>query len=327
MACFYNQEKHCTEKMTREHIVSASVLKVAFGDPIRNISRADMFGSKYLVDHEAVVKDVCDKCNNVSLSPYDGAGKKLAKHLEDNKNITPLKIPFDNEILGWILKTHFNYTRVIKDVETNEAYPIKQSIKNNLIKSRAVSSDQIALYVQQWEEGDQFWDAENPENMHYLQYRSIRLRNQEMVMSNFRIRQFDTMIFFPSNGEVLIYKNSIPKNVNSIIIGDFVLQKQWYGGTNETGNSAIREAAKKGANGILIEKQGHRVTGWSWASPYTEGKLLWIENHDIILLGDNEVKENKTIEERLKRLELLFESQKITKEEFSKQRVKILNEL
>ena len=204
MACFYNQKKHCTEKMTREHLVSASVLKVAFGDPIRNIARADMFGSKYLVDHEAVIKDVCDRCNNVSLSSYDVAGQKLAKYLEYNKNIIPLRIPFNLEVLGWILKTHFNYTRVIKVQETNEAYPIEQSIKNSLIKNRLISSDQIALYVQQWEEGDQFWDAENPENLHYLQYRSIRLRNQEMVMSNFRIRQLDTMIFFPFNGN---YKN------------------------------------------------------------------------------------------------------------------------
>lgn len=204
MACFYNQKKHCTEKMTREHIVSESVLKVAFGDPIRNIARADMFGTKYLVDHEAVVKDVCDKCNNVSLSPYDEAGKKLAKYLEDNKNSSPLKIPFNSETLGWIIKTHLNYTRVIKDEETGEAYPIKQSIKNSLIKSRPISSDQIALYVQQWAEEGSFWDAESPEKLQYLQYRSIRFISQEIVMSNFRIRQLDTMVFFPSNGN---YKN------------------------------------------------------------------------------------------------------------------------
>jgi len=195
--------------MTREHIVSSSVLKVAFGDPIRNIARAEMFGSKYLLDHEAVVKDVCDKCNNVSLSPYDEAGRKLAKYLEENKQITPLEAPFNSKILGWIIKTHLNYTRVIKDTETNEAYPIKQSIKNSLIKSRALSSDQVMLYVQQWEEGDGFWDAENPDNVHYLQYRSIRFLSQNIVMSNFRIRQLDTMIFFPSNGSYKNFKSRV----------------------------------------------------------------------------------------------------------------------
>lgn len=204
MACFYNQKNHCTDKMTREHIVSASVLKVAFGDPIRNIARAEMFGSKFLIDHEAVVKDVCDKCNNVNLSPYDVAGRKLAEFLEAKRDSSPLEIPFNKETLGWILKTHLNYIRVIKDRETNEAYPINQSIKNCLIKGNSITSNQIALYIQQWEEDDSFWDPNNPENLHYLQYRSIRLISQKIVMSNFRLRQFDTIIFIPSDKN---YKN------------------------------------------------------------------------------------------------------------------------
>lgn len=204
MSCFYNQKNHCTDKMTREHIVSASVLKVAFGNPIRNIARAEMFGSKYLIDHEAVVKDVCNKCNNDNLSPYDEAGRKLVEFLEEKRDGFPLEIPFNKATLGWILKTHLNHIRVIKDRETNEAYPIKQSIKNSLIKGKPITSDQVALYVQQWEENDSFWDPNNTENLHYLQYRSIRFISQKIVMSNFRVRQFDTIIFIPSDGN---YKN------------------------------------------------------------------------------------------------------------------------
>ena len=216
MACFYNQKKHCPDKMTREHLVSASALKVAFGDPIKNISRAEMFGSKYLVDHEAVVKDVCDRCNNVNLSPYDEAGRKLVESLEEHKNTSPLEITFNMETLGWILKTHLNYTRVIKDTETKEPYPIKQSIKNNLIKSKPITSDQIALYVQQWDDDGSFWDAENPDKLPYLQYRSIRLISQEIVMSNLRIRQFDTMIFFPSNKNYKHFEKRIQSSFEEI---------------------------------------------------------------------------------------------------------------
>lgn len=216
MACFYNQKRHCTGKMTREHIVSASVLKIAFGDPVRNITRADIFGSRPLLDHEPVIKDVCEKCNNESLSPYDEAGRKLARYLEDNKKIIPLKIPFNSETLGWLLKTHLNYTRVIRDVETNEIYPIKQNIKNSLIKRAPISPEQIALYVQQWEDDGQSWDAKNPENLHYLQYRSIRFKNQEMVMSNFRIRQFDTMVFFPSNGNYKKFNRRVTSSFNEL---------------------------------------------------------------------------------------------------------------
>lgn len=83
------------------------------------------------------------------------------------------------------------------------------------------------------------------------------------------------------NGEVLVFNKTIPKNIQYSVIGDFVSQKEWYGGTGETANSAVKEAASKGANGLLIEAQGHRVTGFSWASPYTEGKLLWIDNYNV----------------------------------------------
>ena len=81
--------------------------------------------------------------------------------------------------------------------------------------------------------------------------------------------------------EVLIFEKTIPENIKYSVIGDFVSQSEWYGGTGETANSAVTEAAAKGANAMLIEAQGYRVTAFSWASPYTEGKLLWIDNYDV----------------------------------------------
>ncbi|AGF76999.1 hypothetical protein UWK_00414 [Desulfocapsa sulfexigens DSM 10523] len=83
------------------------------------------------------------------------------------------------------------------------------------------------------------------------------------------------------NGEVLVFEKSVPENIKYSVIGDFVSQSEWYGGAGETANAAVKEAAAKGANGMLIEAQGHRVTALSWASPYTEGKLLWIDNYDV----------------------------------------------
>ncbi len=83
------------------------------------------------------------------------------------------------------------------------------------------------------------------------------------------------------SGEVLVFEKSIPENIKYLVIGDFVSQSEWYGGTGETANSATHEAAAKGANGILIEAQGHRMTAFSYASPYTEGKLLWVDNYDV----------------------------------------------
>ncbi len=82
------------------------------------------------------------------------------------------------------------------------------------------------------------------------------------------------------HGKVLVYEQRVPASVQYEVIGDFVEQKQWYGSTDETGREALRVAASKGANGLLIETIGHRVTAWSWSSPYSEGKLLWITNYE-----------------------------------------------
>lgn len=83
------------------------------------------------------------------------------------------------------------------------------------------------------------------------------------------------------SGEVLVFEKTIPENIKYSVIGDFVSQSEWYGGTGETANAAAKEAAVNGANGVLIEAQGHRMTAFSYASPYTEGKLLWVDNYDV----------------------------------------------
>ncbi len=84
-------------------------------------------------------------------------------------------------------------------------------------------------------------------------------------------------------GEVLVFEKTVPATVKYSVIGDFVSQEEWYGGTGQATDSAVKEAANKGANGLLVEETGHRVTAFSWASPYTEGKLLWIDNYDVAL--------------------------------------------
>ena len=83
------------------------------------------------------------------------------------------------------------------------------------------------------------------------------------------------------SGKVLVFEKTVPENIKYSVIGDFVSQSEWYGGTGETENSAVKEAAAKGANGLLVVAQGHRMTAFSYASPYTEGKLLWVDNYDM----------------------------------------------
>jgi hypothetical protein len=123
---------------------------------------------------------------------------------------------------------------------------------------------------------------------------------------------------------VLVYRQTIPAGVDYSVIGDFVAQKQFYGGTAETANAVKSEASARGANGILIERSGHRPAGWSWASPFTEGKLLWIKNYEAAsaaqsgaALGSPRLSSNA---ERLKELDDLHRRGLVTDAEFEDKR-------
>jgi len=156
--CFYNQ-KTCDSKLSREHLFSKVALEQAFGKPVKNIIGAEIYGKRKLIDQETVVKDVCVTCNS-SLSPYDTAGQKLVLKLISEKMKVPLIIDFNRLTLGWLLKTHLNYIRVIKDREWNRSYSIKQEIKNAIIGQKDINPGKFVMLLDQWEEHEEFRDAE-----------------------------------------------------------------------------------------------------------------------------------------------------------------------
>lgn len=193
--CFYKNE-NCSQKMSREHIISAIVLKTVFGDPIRNSVKAEFLGDKKLLDHEQTVKDICQECNQI-LSPYDIAGAKLAKVIHTFFDASNKTIPFNNEILGWIIKTHLNHLRIIKDRETNQIYPIDDEIKQNLINFQPLPLNKFILLYDAMEGAEYLWDAESPKKVNYFGYRSVRLRKQGIIISDFRFKTFTTWLVIP----------------------------------------------------------------------------------------------------------------------------------
>lgn len=133
-------------------------------------------------------------------------------------------------------------------------------------------------------------------------------------------------------GEVVVFEKAVPDSVSYKIIGDFVMQKQWYGSIGKTSHEATKEAAAKGANGVLIEKTGTRVTAWSWASPYTQGKLLWIENyeqakHPYLKPAPAPRVAKGSVDERLEQLDVLKQKGKVTEAEYKERRAAILSDL
>jgi hypothetical protein len=156
--CFYQQQT-CSSALTREHVISAAVLREVFGDPVRNVISGEFLAGKFLCDQEPAVRDVCEECNNVRLSHYDSAGVDFVRQLIPKNDPTGMRIRIHRETLGWLLKTHLNYFRVIKDRETKASYVVDQSIKDALIQHRPIPVKRYRILVEGWIGEDYFWDA------------------------------------------------------------------------------------------------------------------------------------------------------------------------
>jgi len=89
----------------------------------------------------------------------------------------------------------------------------------------------------------------------------------------------------PFTGEVLVFEGALPPGVKATTIGRFNLEKNFYGSTSGMKRNVADVAGPRGANGALVTKQGQRMGTWSWAAPYVEGDLLWIENYDLARAG------------------------------------------
>ncbi len=209
--CFYAQPT-CVNGLTREHVISASVLKAVFGAPVKNIIRGEFLGTKTLIDHEPVVRDVCEKCNNVGLSPYDTAGVGLIKQLATH-DPTGLRLFLSRETVGWLLKTHLNYIRVIKDRKTTQIYPIEQRIKSALIQQGKLPHPLFRLLIEGWVGEPHFWDAEDPRHIPWFGYRSVRFTRQRIVISDLRIKTLTTWFVIPSDANY----DSFEKRVRSAL--------------------------------------------------------------------------------------------------------------
>jgi hypothetical protein len=196
--CFYSQPT-CCANLSREHVISASVLKAVFGRPLRNIVSGDFLGGKILLDHQPIVRDVCEICNSGSLSAYDEAAVRLIEQLMLSHDPSGVRIPMSREIVCWLIKTHLNYFRVIRDSETNEIYPIDQEIKSALVQNSELPTSRFYLLFEGWTGASYFWDAEDARHIPWFQYRSIRFVTQRIIISDFRLKTLTTWLVVPSD--------------------------------------------------------------------------------------------------------------------------------
>jgi hypothetical protein len=208
-ACFYAQPT-CVSELTREHAISASVLREVFGDPIRNFaSGEDLANGRALLNHEAVVKDVCRVCNNDRLSAYDASGVEFIRQLDRVHDTIGLTLSVNGWALGWLLKTHLNHLRMIRDRETQRFYPIHGAIREALIAHGEFPHDHVRLFMEGMMGEAYFWDAEDPRKVSWFHFRSLRFRSQRIAISDLRMKALSTLLFIPSDGDYTSFQSRV----------------------------------------------------------------------------------------------------------------------
>jgi len=198
-----SQEK----RLTKEHVISKSVLKVAFGQNIENVVRQPpVLGGRVLLDEEPQIRDVCGECN-AALIPYDVAGVELMQAIYPHHNATGRSVPFSRDTLGWLLKTHLNEMCVTPN--DNFVQPqAKPAIYRALRRHGPVSVGLYRLYIEGWEGEKVWWEKDSPKSIQYFAYKGVQDRETVIYISNFRIVWLDTFLFLPMNGN---YRNFLSR--------------------------------------------------------------------------------------------------------------------
>jgi hypothetical protein len=182
--------------LSKEHVVSAAVVKVLFGSPLRSLSYSPHLRTGFVLDHEHVVRDVCQACNS-NLSGYDSAGARLAKLLVPRDDAEGLVLRFDTETLGWLLKTHLNVMRTIRDKETGATYDVERTFYEALIAKSGVPDHLYRLYIEGWAGTSEFWNPEEPRHLPLLSYRTGRFRAEAVQFSTVRFKHLETLVLTP----------------------------------------------------------------------------------------------------------------------------------
>lgn len=195
MICVYCKQD---KKPSNEHVISKSVLQAVFGVKIRNISGSSLFSKQLLVDHEQTICDVCEKCNSL-LTKYDESGALLVSEIDRYYDLTSKAISFNTLKLGWLLKTHLNFLRMIPRKDTHEFYEFESILLTQIKEYIPIDFTFFSLLLNGWKGKDYFWKEDDERKISYFSYKSIEFPNQRIVVSNLRIKALDTFIFFPSD--------------------------------------------------------------------------------------------------------------------------------
>ncbi|MCW2284920.1 hypothetical protein M2323_002726 [Rhodoblastus acidophilus] len=202
-------------KFSKEHIISASVLRRVFGTPVKNIVGGELFGGRNLIDNEPTSKHVCKDCNS-SLSPYDTEAAIFVGEICAHHNLIGRSVSFNLNRMNWLMKTHLNCLQITKSIRTGDRYHFSEEIYRSILNRERVNSDLYALGLEGLETDARNWNIDDMKNVSFFHYRSVEFIDQNVLVSDFRIKSLHTFIFLPINNEYLFFKERVASTLKEM---------------------------------------------------------------------------------------------------------------
>jgi hypothetical protein len=224
MNCVYCQGKN-RSPLTKEHIISKSVLLIALGKnekgQANNFTKSSIFGNRTLIDHEHTVKDVCKVCNE-QLSSYDVAGVNLLSEIDKFYDATGKSLTLDRLKIGWLLKTHLNFIRVLPRKKDPVGYKIEDAIYKRLKSYKQIPSSLFDFFIEGWEGEPSFWDQNENRKIQYFSYKSVEFQSPaNILISNLRIKIVDTFLALPADSNYTDFHTRTKLVINSMKFNGF----------------------------------------------------------------------------------------------------------
>lgn len=112
------------------------------------------------------------------------------------------------------------------DIETSEYYIIDKTIYKNIIDFIYPSEKKLKFYIAGYDGAEYFWNENSDKRIQYFSYKSLRFIDQEILLSHFRMKFFDTFLFLPYSNNYHNFDERVANTLETMHKKfDFDLQK------------------------------------------------------------------------------------------------------
>ena len=193
MPCVYCNS---TKRLSREHVVNAAAFRQTFGEKLSFIVQYDTIGEKdSRVDR---IRDVCERCNNAQLQPYDKAGIQFVSAVRSLQTPAERPLPFDRNVLGWLLKTHLN---ILRKYGRRQPCIVDQRIYESLLHKQPVSPELFRLVLCVFNEDIKRFETRHGTLPLTWKIVTAEYETPRIMRSYFRMEHLETFLYLPSDAK------------------------------------------------------------------------------------------------------------------------------